>query len=563
MTNSDLQQLSSDFFQNSLDSSPTSAIMRGHKQYFDQIEELNEETFEKETKAVNDFISRLESIDLESLSNREKVTHGMLEFALSSNKDSLMDRSWEFGAGVSGFTGFLIDYNQQMFVPDSESADMLLKRLELYKRLFTQIADVQMIGLKNNRVATERNLLRTIDQLENYLGSSLEEDPLLLVNFSPEISDSFISDWKEKAKKIIDSNIRPTVLAYLEQLKSDHIPKGRPDEHSGIMWIDGGEETYLRALRKYTGHKNITVKEVHEVGLSEIERLKKEFFEIGENVFPGVSTPEEVLQKMQTEPSMRYESKEQMLQLAVDTIERAYKPLDQWFTVFPKSPCKVLPVPAESEQHAPPAYYYPPLPDGSRDGTYFLNTYKAETKSIFEAESVAFHEAIPGHHLDRTIAVELQDVPEFQKYVASTAFVEGWGLYSEQLANEMGLYSNDVQQLGRLGNDAWRACRLVLDTGMHGMGWSRDKAIEFFRANSPIEEINAEIETDRYIAWPGQACSYKMGQLKIEELRRKAENQLGNNFDIRLFHDEVLCDGGITLPILDNKIEAFIEKHQN
>jgi uncharacterized protein (DUF885 family) len=561
MTNSDLQQLSKDFFQNSLESSPTSAIMRGHKQYFDQIEELNEETFEKETKAVNDFISRLESIDQESLSNREKVTHGMLEFALSSNKDSLMDRSWEFGAGVSGFTGFLIDYNQQMFVPDSESADMLLKRLELYKRLFTQIADVQMDGLKNNRVATERNLLRTIDQLENYLGSSLEEDPLLLVNFSPEISESFISDWKEKAKKIIDLNIRPTVLAYLEQLKSDHIPKGRSDEHSGIMWIDGGEETYLRALRKYTGHKNITVKEVHEVGLSEIERLKKEFFEIGENVFPGVSTPEEVLQKMQTEPSMRYESKEQMLKLAVDTIERAYKPLDQWFTVFPKSPCKVLPVPAESEQHAPPAYYYPPLPDGSRDGTYFLNTYKAETKSIFEAESVAFHEAIPGHHLDRTIAVELQDVPEFQKYVASTAFVEGWGLYSEQLANEMGLYSNDVQQLGRLGNDAWRACRLVLDTGMHGMGWSRDKAIEFFRANSPIEEINAEIETDRYIAWPGQACSYKMGQLKIEELRRKAENELGDKFDIRYFHDEVLCDGGITLPILENKIKEFIQRH--
>ena len=561
MTNNELQQLSKDFFQNSLDSSPTSAIMRGHKQYFDQIEELNEETFEKETEAVNDFISRLENIDPESLSNREKVTHGMLEFALSSNKDSLMDRSWEFGAGVSGFTSFLIDYNQQMFVPDSESADMLLKRLELYKRLFSQIADVQMIGLNNNRVATKRNLLRTIDQLENYLGSSLEEDPLLLINFSPEISDSFISDWKEKAKKIIDSNIRPTVLAYFEQLKSDHIPKGRSDEHSGIMWIDGGEETYLRALRKYTGHKNITVKEVHEVGLSEIERLKKEFFEIGENVFPGVSTPEEVLEKMQTEPSMRYESKEQMLQLAVDTIERAYKPLDQWFTVFPKSPCKVLPVPAESEQHAPPAYYYPPLPDGSRDGTYFLNTYKAETKSIFEAESVAFHEAIPGHHLDRTIAVELQDVPEFQKYVASTAFVEGWGLYSEQLANEMGLYSNDVQQLGRLGNDAWRACRLVLDTGMHGMGWSRDKAVEFFRANSPIEEINSEIETDRYIAWPGQACSYKMGQLKIEELRRKAENELGDKFDIRYFHDEVLCDGGITLPILENKIKDFIQRH--
>ena len=563
MTTDLLIQLSNDFFQNSLDSSPTSAIMRGHKTYFDKLEELTDETFSEENKVVDEFISRLGKIDQVTLSDREKVTYGMLDFALSSNKDSLLDRSWEFGAGVSGFTGFLIDYNQQMFVPDIESADMLLKRLELYKRLFTQIAAVQKVGLDNNRVATERNLLRTIDQLENYLSSAIDQDPLLLVNFSPEISDSQISEWKEKAKKIIESNIRPTVLTYMEQLKLEHLPNGRPDEKSGIMWIEGGEETYLRALRKYTGYKNITVEEVHQVGLSEIDRLKKEFFEIGEGVFPGVITPEEVLHKMQTDPSMRYESKEQMLQLAVDTIERAYKPLGEWFTVFPKSPCKVLPVPAASEQHAPPAYYYPPLPDGSRDGTYFLNTYKAETKSIFEAESVAFHEAIPGHHLDRTIAVELQDVPDFQKYVASTAFVEGWGLYSEQLANEMGLYSNDVQQLGRLGNDAWRACRLVLDTGMHGMGWSRDKAIEFFKANSPIEEINSEIETDRYIAWPGQACSYKMGQLKIEELRRKAEKELGDKFDIRYFHDEVLCDGGITLPILENKIDAFIAKHKS
>ena len=341
-----------------------------------------------------------------------------------------------------------------MFVPDLEAADMLLKRLELYERLYIQIAAVQKEGLNNNRVATERNLLRTIDQLQNYLKTSADSDPLLLINFSPEISDSEISSWKDKAIEIITAKIRPTVLDYLEQLKTDHLPKGRSDEKSGIMWIEGGEDLYLRALRKYTGHKNTTVKEVHEIGLSEIERLKIEFFEVGKNVFQNVSTPEEVISKMQTDPSMRYESKEQMLQIAIDTIERAYKPLAQWFTVFPKSPCKVLPVPEASEQHAPPAYYYPPLPDGSRDGTYFLNTYKAESKSIFEAESVAFHEAIPGHHLDRTIAVELKNVPNFQKYVASTAFVEGWGLYSEQLANEMGLYSNDIQQLGRLGNDA-------------------------------------------------------------------------------------------------------------
>ena len=563
MIDNQLLQLSDDFFQNSLASSPTSAIMRGYKEYFDQIEDLSEETFDKEEQLVNEFISRLEKIDLNTLSHREKITHGMLEFALSSNKDALLDKNWEFGAGVSGYTGYLIDYNQRLFIPDVESADLLLKRLELYNRLFTQIAQVQKEGLLNNRVATKRNLLRTIDQLENYLNTPLEKDTLLLVNFSTDVGELEISNWKEKAKKIIETNVRPAVLAYLDQLKEEHLPKGRTDEKSGILWIEGGEETYLRALRRYTGHKNTTVKEVHNIGISEIERLKTEFFEIGKNVFSDANSPEEVIYKMQTEPAMRYESKEQMLQIAEDTIERSYKPLNKWFTVFPKSPCKVLPAPPESEQHAPPAYYVAPLPDGSRDGTYFLNTYKPETKSIFEAESVAFHEAIPGHHLDRTIAVELQDVPDFQRYVASTAFVEGWGLYAEQLANEMGLYSNDVQQLGRLGNDAWRGCRLVLDTGMHGMGWSREKAIEFFRANSPIEEINANIETDRYIAWPGQACSYKMGQLKIEELRRKAENELGKNFDIRYFHDEVLCDGGITLPILENKINEFIKKYKD
>ena len=563
MIDKQLLQLSDDFFQNSLASSPTSAIMRGYNEYFDQIEDLSEETFDKEEQLVNKFISRLEKIDLNTLSHREKITHGMLEFALSSNKDALLDKNWEFGAGVSGFTGYLIDYNQRLFIPDVESADLLLKRLELYDRLFTQIAQVQKEGLLNNRVATKRNLLRTIDQLENYLNTPLEKDTLLLVNFSTDVGELEISNWKEKAKKIIETNVRPAVLAYLDQLKEEHLPKGRTDEKSGILWIEGGEETYLRALRRYTGHKNTTVKEVHNIGISEIERLKTEFFEIGKNVFSDANSPEEVIYKMQTEPAMRYESKEQMLKIAEDTIERSYKPLNKWFTVFPKSPCKVLPAPPESEQHAPPAYYVAPLPDGSRDGTYFLNTYKPETKSIFEAESVAFHEAIPGHHLDRTIAVELQDVPDFQRYVASTAFVEGWGLYAEQLANEMGLYSNDVQQLGRLGNDAWRGCRLVLDTGMHGMGWSRDKAIEFFRANSPIEEINSEIETDRYIAWPGQACSYKMGQLKIEELRRKAENELDDKFDIRYFHDEVLCDGGITLPILENKINSFIEKYKS
>ena len=341
-------------------------------------------------------------------------------------------------------------------------------------------------------------------------------------------------------------------------MKGEVLDQSRDDEHSGIMWNPDGEEFYSRQLKRYTDDKEATVEEVHKVGLEEIERLKNDFLIYGEKVFGAGLDFESVISKMQTEPSMRYEDEAQMLQLAEEAVKRAYEPLGDWFTVYPEAPCIVLPVPPESAEHAPPAYYWPPSQDGSRPGTYFLNTYDASSKSIFEAESVAFHEAIPGHHMDRTIASELKDVPEFQKYAASTAFVEGWGLYSEQLANEMGLYSNDVQQLGRLGNDAWRACRLVLDTGMHGMGWSRDQAIKFFLENSPIENTNANIETDRYIAWPGQACAYKMGQLAIMKLRKNAEEELGESFDIKLFHDEVLKDGGITIPILRKKIKEFV-----
>ena len=563
MSNELIQKLAQQYWDYSLKSSPTRALLQGKVEYYDQIESLNEESLSKDHEQIKNFQNKVNTIDRAILSPKNQIMHEMLSYVLETADGSFLDKSYEYDAGVAGFQDLLLGLNQLVMIPSEEAGDMMLKRLEKYETAFSEIASIQKKGLLKNRVATKRNLNRTIEQLESYMNIPVNQDTLLAVNFSSEISEQFKNNWKEKAVSIIEKRVRPSVQDYLSQLKNEHLPQGREDDKSGVIWIEGGEESYLRNLKKFTGRAEATVEQVHQVGLDEIERLHEEFFAIGKDVFQGVSSPKDVIKKMQTEESMRYESKEQMIALAEDAIRRAYKPLDKWFTVFPKSACKVLPVPAESEQHAPPAYYYPPSVDGSREGTYFLNTYDAKSKSIFEAESVAFHEAIPGHHLDRTIAVELKDVAEFQKHSASTAFVEGWGLYSEQLANEMGLYSSEVQQLGRLGNDAWRACRLVLDTGMHGKRWSRGQAIEFFTENSPIEEINSNIEVDRYIAWPGQACSYKMGQLRIQELRAHAKSELGENFDIRLFHDEVLCDGGITIPILEKKIEAFITTYKN
>ena len=553
-----LQIIAEDYYEFSLESSPSYSIIKGDHRFNTELEDFSEEALEQKGRKIDKFIELLNSLDSEQLIHKDSITYGMLEFTLNNTRQSLIDRTFEFDAGVAGWQRLLLDYHSMFFLPNEESATNLHKRIEKYKDLYEQVSLLQKKALQEGRTATVRNVSRTIKQIENYLSLSVEEDLLLKVNFVPGISDDFINSWKQTSIDKIEKYVRPAVQSYLDLLQGEVLQQSRDDDHCGIMWNPNGEEFYERQLKRYTDDSNATVQKVHQVGLDEIERLKEEFLNYGEKVFePGIKF-ESVISSMQKDSSMRYESEEQMLQLAEEAIKRAYEPLDEWFTVFPEAPCKVVPVPPESAEHAPPAYYWPPSQDGSRPGTYFLNTYDSTSKSIFEAESVAFHEAIPGHHMDRTIASELKDVPEFQKYTASTAFVEGWGLYSEQLANEMGLYSNDVQQLGRLGNDAWRACRLVLDTGMHGMGWSRDQAINFFLENSPIEQTNANIETDRYIAWPGQACAYKMGQLAIIDLRKKAEKEMGDRFDIRLFHDEVLKDGGITIPILRKKIEQFI-----
>ena len=556
--NEKLQILAEDYHEFSLESYPSYAIIKGDHRFNSELEDYSEESLEEKSKKVDKFIELLESLDKDKLDSKDVITYGMLQFTLENARQGLLDRTFEYDAGVAGWQRILLDYHSMFYIPNEESANNLHGRIEKYKNLFDQVSNLQKKALQEGRTATARNVNRTIEQVENYLSINIEEDLLLKVNFLPEISKEFVSSWKETAIEKIEKYVRPSVQDYLDLLKGEVLDQSRDDEHSGIMWNPGGEEFYSRQLKRYTDDKEATVEEVHNVGLQEIERLKNDFLTYGEKVFGVGLDFESVISKMQTEPSMRYEDEAQMLQLAEEAVKRAYEPLGDWFTVYPEAPCIVLPVPPESAEHAPPAYYWPPSQDGSRPGTYFLNTYDASSKSIFEAESVAFHEAIPGHHMDRTIASELKDVPEFQKYAASTAFVEGWGLYSEQLANEMGLYSNDVQQLGRLGNDAWRACRLVLDTGMHGMGWSRDQAIKFFLENSPIENTNANIETDRYIAWPGQACAYKMGQLAIMELRKNAEEDLSESFDIKLFHDEVLKDGGITIPILRKKIEEFV-----
>lgn len=314
---------------------------------------------------------------------------------------------------------------------------------------------------------------------------------------------------------------------------------------------------YSDLIERYT-QLSVSPQEIHDIGQQWATEINAaEWSEIGKRAF-GPSTLEDIFAHLDTDPGLRFQSEEQMLEHARDALERAWAAVDDWFGHRPATPCNVVPVPAATAPAMPPAYYLQPPLDGSRPGTYFLNTYKPEERDLFEYESIHFHEGIPGHHFDRSLASELEGIPTFRRYAMVYAHTEGWGLYSERLADEMGLYSSDVDRLGMVSADAWRAGRLVTDTGIHALGWSRQQAIDFLRKWTPIGLLTVEQEIDRYIGMPGQALSYKMGQLEIMRLRSEAEKRLGDSFDIKGFHDTMLVHGAMTLPMLATAVDDWI-----
>jgi uncharacterized protein (DUF885 family) len=294
--------------------------------------------------------------------------------------------------------------------------------------------------------------------------------------------------------------------------------------------------------------------EIHAIGLAEIERIDAEFVELGGRLLrtDGLS---DTLRALRTDPALHFSTGEEIVAVAEASLARANEAAPAWFGRLPKAPCEVVPIPAHEEKHSTIAYYREPAADGSRPGQYYVNTYAPETRPRYEAETLAFHESVPGHHLQIAIAQELDGLPAFRRFGGTTAFIEGWGLYTERLSEEMGLLSGETDRFGVLSFDAWRASRLVVDTGIHALGWTRQEAIDFMAAHTALGENNIANEVDRYIAWPGQALAYKLGQLELLRLRAEARDRLGERFDIRAFHDAVLEGGALPLPVLREAVE--------
>jgi uncharacterized protein (DUF885 family) len=323
-----------------------------------------------------------------------------------------------------------------------------------------------------------------------------------------------------------------------------------------VSALPGGAEHYRLCIRRETS-LDLSPEEIHAFGLEEVAKIRVEIATLGKKVF-GTEDVAEIQKKLRTSPDMHFRSAEEVLAKAQASLARARKAMPNTFRIVPKAKCEVVEIPAIEAPYSTIAYYHGPAADGSRPGRYYVNTYAPTTRTRYEAEVLAFHESIPGHHLQIAIAQELPSLPLVRRHNGHNAFVEGWALYTERLCDEMGLYSSDVDRLGMLSFDAWRACRLVVDTGIHHLGWSRRRAIEYMSENTLLAENNVANEVDRYIANPGQALGYKIGQREMFRLRADAMKALGDRFDIRDFHDRVLGQGSLSLAVLRQSIESWL-----
>jgi uncharacterized protein (DUF885 family) len=417
------------------------------------------------------------------------------------------------------------------------------------------VVDRLRAGLDAGRTPARINIERSLNQIDKYLASPLETDPFTTFPGPPNWDGE--AAWRAELAGVARDHIRPAFARYREFFAAQLLPAGRPNEQAGLQWMADGPALYEHFVRAHTTVDDLTAEEIHRIGRAELDRLTGQYADIGGRRF-GTTDLTEIFGRLRSDPALRYASGDEIMDDARRYLAAATAVMGDWFGRLPVTPCEITPIPAAVAEDMPVAYYFPPADDGSRPGMYFVNTADPGHKNRFETASVAYHEAIPGHHLQLAIATELDGVPAFQRLSqGNTAYVEGWGLYAERLAAEMGLYTDDLERIGMLAADSWRSCRLVVDTGLHALGWGRQQAIDFMAANAPVSVGEVEVEVDRYIGMPGQALAY-IGQREILRLREGARARLGDRFDIRAFHDVVLGSSSVSLPVLRHLVDDWL-----
>jgi len=499
----------------------------------------------------DELLARLKQIDIKPIQeDPEAVTFRFLQHLLEASKGFRVCKTelWNVSPTWTGWQASLpVLAGMQSTTQPAAQQDALARWSQIPKWLDDEIANLQE-GLKQGYSAPKGNVTSVIDQVDAMLAAPVKDSPFVQM-----AKAGAPASFRTRLEELEKAQIRPAIAKYKTFLTTTYLPAAR--EAIGVNANPQGQACYAAAV-KYHATVDMTAQQIHDLGLAQMEKITAEMKEIGHRSF-GTDDPKALLTLVKTDPKYRFKSRDELIKFAEAAVERAKNAMPKAFGNVPSAPVIVEPYPAFLEKTAPGGQAVPPTADG-KPGKYLLNAYKATEQSRAGLESTAFHEAYPGHHLQGAVALEKENLHPIQRYFFLSGFGEGWGLYSERLADEMGLFSSDVDRLGLLSNEALRAARLVVDSGMHALGWTRQQAIDYVLAHTTETDARAAAEIDRYIAVPGQATAYMIGSLEIRKLREEAKAKLGNRFDIKAFHDVVLEDGSLPFWVLRMKVERWV-----
>jgi uncharacterized protein (DUF885 family) len=539
-----------------LRTAPELASAIGDKRYNDRLSDLSPSAVQRDLVETRRFLGRFRAIDTRGFSDTEALNARLMIDDLSHELEDAHFRNWEMP--VNQMTGThlrLANMVGNLSFDTVKDYDDFLARMRLFPSQLDNAAARMRLGMKDHLMPPRFLLGKVADQAERIGKAQPDASPFArpLAKFPDGISQEDRERLRQQYESTIAEIVNPAYLKFAQFVRTDYAPKGRTDV--GLWSLPDGDDRYANRAKRSTT-TNLTPEEIHEIGLREVARIDGQMLEIARGL--GFNDIVSFRKSLEANPALKARSRQDLLDLYRMHIDEMWAELPKLFGRLPKAKLVVEPVEAYREATDASASYESGTPDGSRPGRVMVNTGDATSRKIITVESTSYHEGVPGHHMQIAIAQELTDLPPFRQHGGNTAYVEGWALYAERLGKDIGFYKDPYSNYGRLQDEMLRAIRLVVDTGLHYKRWNREQVVQFFHDHSATDEVEVQSETDRYIAWPGQALGYKIGQLQILDLRERARRELGSAFDIRAFHDQILGAGSLPMEVLAQRIDAWI-----
>ena len=559
---SPFSQLMDDEWQAELKADPFLATSLGEQDFNHLLPAMSEAAFAQRLTELREFRVRWEHINSEELSDEDRLNYELFGIMLDNKIGQIEFHEYRMPIDkTNGFHAYAPYYfSTQLPTKTVRDYENLIARLKALPNYINEVIEVMRAGLDHGQIPSKV----TQDGVATQMKAQIVDDPTSSLFFQPftKFPQTIVEQDQTRLAKAGEEAVRQAVIPAYQTLLNFYEQEYAPNVKSeiGAVNLPNGIAYYQFCLKRETT-LDLTAEEIFQIGLEEVARIRAEMDEaIVASGFDG--DRQAFLEYLRTDPKFYPETAEQFLKEAAYIVKKMEGQLPALFKTLPRMTYGVVPMPEEIAPGNTTARYSPPSMDGTRAGEYWLNTYDLKSRPLYELEALSLHEAVPGHHLQIALQFELGDLPKFRRYGFFNAYIEGWALYSERLGLETGFYQDPYSNFGRLSFEMWRACRLVVDPGMHALGWTRQQAIDFMADNTALTMLNIQSEIDRYISWPGQAVSYKIGEIKIRELRENAENALGSQFDVREFHDRILLSGPIPLSVLEQRITDWIEEAQ-